>query len=161
MYNLPTFRLDALVILGAKGWLEHLVEMSASCTPKTKLSAKNLCCFYTATATEKDVTSLKMMFLFPCSCRESPKFTLVQRLRQIHLFFTDYPRWFSRRMSSSLNTRPKACYPQSFEVWHQSYPFVCCNYYVVYWQIAFHTHVYMYHIHFSIIVAYNICTFMQ
>ena len=53
--------------------------------------------------------------------RESPRFTFIQRLRQIHLFFTDYPRWFSRRMSFSLNTRPKACYPQSFEVWHTLY----------------------------------------
>ena len=35
------------------GWLEHLVETSASCTPNIKLSAKNLRCFYTATATEK------------------------------------------------------------------------------------------------------------
>ena len=31
--------------------------MLASCTPNIKLSTKNLRCFYTATATEKDVTS--------------------------------------------------------------------------------------------------------
>ena len=38
------------------GWLEHLVEMSASCTPNIELSTKSLRCFHTATATE-DVTS--------------------------------------------------------------------------------------------------------
>ena len=32
--------------------------MSVSCTPNIKLSTKNLCCFYTATATEKDATIL-------------------------------------------------------------------------------------------------------
>ena len=31
-------------------------EIPASCTPSTKLSTKNLCCFYRATATESDVT---------------------------------------------------------------------------------------------------------
>ena len=37
--------------------IEHLVETSPSCTLNIKLSTKNLRCFYTATATEKDVTS--------------------------------------------------------------------------------------------------------
>ena len=39
------------------GWLEHLVETSANCTPNVKLSTKNLRCFYTATVAE-NVTSL-------------------------------------------------------------------------------------------------------
>ena len=45
MYNLPTFQLDALVILRAKGWLEHLVETLVSCTPSIKLATNNLRCF--------------------------------------------------------------------------------------------------------------------
>ena len=58
MYKAPAFL--HLASLLPWGWLLHLVETSASCiiyTPNIKFSTKNSCCFYTATATEKDVTS--------------------------------------------------------------------------------------------------------
>ena len=48
--------------------IEHLVETSASCTTNIKLSTKNLCCFYTASATEKDVASLISMCISVCTC---------------------------------------------------------------------------------------------
>ena len=41
------------------GWLEHLVKTSASCILNIKLSTKYLHCYYTATATEKDVTTVQ------------------------------------------------------------------------------------------------------
>ena len=44
-YKAPAF--SHLASLLPWGWLEHLVEMSASCTPNIKLSTMNLCCFYT------------------------------------------------------------------------------------------------------------------
>ena len=50
----------SVLCIKAWGWLEHLVEASASCILNIKLSIKNLCCSYTATATEKDVTSMIM-----------------------------------------------------------------------------------------------------
>ena len=37
--------------------LQGVVETSASCTLSIKLSTKNLHCFYTATATENNVTT--------------------------------------------------------------------------------------------------------
>ena len=39
--------------------LEHLVEMSASCTPSIKLSTKNLRCFY---------IYVRGMVVIPCVC---------------------------------------------------------------------------------------------
>ena len=49
-----------------QGWLEHLVETLASCTPSIKLSTKNLRCLSSATATENNVTSLDKVFCFAC-----------------------------------------------------------------------------------------------
>ena len=41
--------------------VEHLVETSASCKPSIKLSTNKLRCFYTATATESDVTNFSQI----------------------------------------------------------------------------------------------------
>ena len=59
MYNLPTERLDAIVrtlALRMAGASSQNTAKLYTCTPSIKLSTKNLRCFYTATATENNVT---------------------------------------------------------------------------------------------------------
>ena len=55
MYNLLTFRLDALVIPRAR-------MTTRASSRSIKLSTKNLCCFSTATATENDVTMVNTYY---------------------------------------------------------------------------------------------------
>ena len=79
------------------GWLEHLVEMSASCTPNIKLSTKNLRCFYTATATERDVTTVLLCASF---CLQDP-----QVPRSPNLIFVDdnHNNWTSCTWDNSFH----------------------------------------------------------